>query len=316
MTESKRGVLALLVACTVWGLSPLYYKLLAHIPPLEVLAHRTLWSCAFFALVLAGQGRLGQLRGVFRSWRVVGVIVFAAVMISVNWFVFILSIQVGHAVEASLGYYIFPLVAVLIGVVVFKESLSPLQILAVALALGAVLVLTLGLGVAPWIALILSVTFGLYGLVKKRLSVGPVVSVTAEVLLLSPIALLVLLWEWQQGVPVLGYSLSDSLLLMFSGVLTGAPLILFSAATKRVSMATVGLIQYLNPTLQFLCAVLVFAEPFGQWHAIAFAMIWTALAIYSFAALVQDRASRRVSITAEGVSTTVRNASRDGSAKP
>ena len=241
MTESKRGVLALLVACTVWGLSPLYYKLLAHIPPLEVLAHRTLWSCAFFALVLAGQGRLGQLRGVFRSWRVVGVIVFAAVMISVNWFVFILSIQVGHAVEASLGYYIFPLVAVLIGVVVFKESLSPLQILAVALALGAVLVLTLGLGVAPWIALILSVTFGLYGLVKKRLSVGPVVSVTAEVLLLRPIALLVLLWEWQQGVPVLGYSLSDSLLLMFSGVLTGAPLILFSAATKRVSMATVGL---------------------------------------------------------------------------
>lgn len=316
MTESKRGVLALLVACSIWGLSPLYYKLLAHIPPLEVLAHRTLWSCIFFALVLAGQGRLGQLRVALGSWRAAGVIFFAALMISLNWFVFILSIQIGHAVEASLGYYIFPLVAVLIGVVVFKESLSAGQIVAVALALGAVLVLTFGLGVAPWIALILSISFGLYGLVKKRLSVVPVVSVTAEVLMLSPIAVLVLAWVWQEGTPAFGRALPDSLLLMFSGVLTGTPLILFSAATKRVSMATVGLIQYLNPTLQFLCAVLVFAEPFGQWHAIAFAMIWTALAIYSFASLAQDRALRRASIASEGVSTTVRNSSKDGSAKP
>lgn len=306
MTNSKSGILALLGACTVWGLSPLYYKLLAHIPPLEVLSHRTLWSFVFFALVLLVQRRLGMLRVALGSGRSVLVIAFAALMISANWFFFILSIQIGKAVEASLGYYIFPLVAVLIGVVVFREKLGKAQILAVALALSAVLVLTVGLGVAPWIALILSISFGLYGLVKKRLSVGPVVSVTAEVLLLSPIALIVLYLSWAEGHAAYGANWRDTGLLMFSGPLTATPLILFSAATKRVSMATVGLVQYLNPTLQFLCAVLVFGEPFGQWHAIAFGLIWTALAIYSTATLRQDRAVRRAAMAASGVSTTRR----------
>ncbi|MDF1801507.1 EamA family transporter RarD [Thalassovita sp.] len=316
MTQSKGGILALLGACTVWGLSPLYYKLLSHIPPIEVLSHRTVWSFVFFALVLIVQGRLGQLKLALGRGRSVLVIFFAALMISANWFCFILSIQIGKAVEASLGYYIFPLVAVLIGVAVFRETLSKAQILAVVLAGSAVLVLTIGLGVAPWISLILAVTFGLYGLVKKQLPVGPVVSVTAEVLLLSPIALIVIGLSWQQGHAAFGNDLRDSLLLMLSGPLTATPLILFSTATKRVSMATVGLVQYLNPTLQFLCAVLVFGEPFGQWHAIAFGLIWTALAIYSLAALRQDRAARRASIAAEGVSTTSMKSRIEASANP
>ncbi|WP_420567637.1 EamA family transporter RarD [Thalassovita sp.] len=316
MSDGKSGILALVGACTIWGLSPLYYKLLAHIPPIEVLAHRTLWSCLFFAIVLAGQGRLRQLRGALGSVRSTLLVGAAALLISTNWFFFIMSIQIGKAVEASLGYYIFPLVAVLIGVVVFRESLGRLQILAVSLALLAVVVLTLGLGVAPWIALVLSGTFGLYGLIKKRLPVAPLVSVTAEVLLLSPIALVVLAYGWDQGHAAFGQGTQDLLLLMFSGLLTGTPLILFSAATKRVSMATVGLVQYLNPTLQFLCAVLIFAEPFGQWHAIAFALIWTALAIYSFAAIRHERALRRTSSAAAGVSTTVISSSSEGSAKP
>lgn len=316
MSDGKSGILALVGACTIWGLSPLYYKLLAHIPPIEVLAHRTLWSCLFFAIVLAGQGRLRQLRGALGSVRSTLLVGAAALLISTNWFFFIMSIQIGKAVEASLGYYIFPLVAVLIGVVVFRESLGRLQILAVSLALLAVVVLTLGLGVAPWIALVLSGTFGLYGLIKKRLPVAPLVSVTAEVLLLSPIALVVLAYGWDQGHAAFGQGTQDLLLLMFSGLLTGTPLILFSAATKRVSMATVGLVQYLNPTLQFLCAVLIFAESFGQWHAIAFALIWTALAIYSFAAIRHERALRRTSSAAAGVSTTVISSSSEGSAKP
>lgn len=316
MTQNQSGILALVGACTVWGLSPLYYKLLAHIPPLEVLSHRTLWSFVFFALVLLVQGRLGMLRVALGSVRSILVIGFAALMISANWFFFILSIQIGKATEASLGYYIFPLVAVLIGVVVFRERLGRAQIVAVALALGAVLVLTIGLGVAPWIALTLSVSFGLYGLVKKRLSVGPVVSVTAEVLLLTPIALTVLALTWHGGHPAYGVNWRDTGLLMFSGPLTATPLILFSAATKRVSMVTVGLVQYLNPTLQFLCAVLVFGEPFGPWHAIAFGLIWTALAIYSLGTIRQDSAARRASRAASGVGTTVRNSSTDASAKP
>lgn len=293
MREATKGIIAMVATCTVWGLSGIYYKLLDHIPPIEILAHRTLWSCVFFAFVLLIQGRISVLGQALAGRRSILMIGFAALMISTNWFVFITSIQVGRAMEASLGYYIFPLVAVLLGAIAFRERLGKAQLFAVALALCAVLTLTIGLGVPPWIALILASSFGLYGLVKKGLSVGPVVSVTAEVLLLSPIALTVLWYFHADGHGAFGVNWRDSLLLAFSGILTGTPLIMFSYATKRVTLATVGLVQYLNPTLQFLVATLIFQEAFSFWHAVAFAMIWTALAIYTTASLRQDRAARR-----------------------
>ena len=192
-----------------------------------------------------------------------------------------------------MGYYIFPLVAVLLGAIAFRERLGKAQLFAVALAATAVITLTIGLGVPPWIALILATSFGFYGLVKKGLSVGPVVSVTAEVLLLSPIALGVLWWFHSDGHGAFGSNWHDSLLLAFSGILTASPLIMFSYATKRITLATVGLVQYLNPSLQFLVATLLFREMFSLWHAIAFGMIWSALAIYTTASLRQDRAARR-----------------------
>jgi chloramphenicol-sensitive protein RarD len=293
MREATKGITAMVATCTVWGLASIYYKLIAHIPPIEVLAHRTLWSCAFFAFVLLMQGRLHQLRRALAVRRSLLLIAFAALMISFNWFMFITSIQIGKAMQASLGYYIFPLVAVLLGAVAFRERLGRAQIFAVGLALCAVVTLTLGLGVPPWISLALALTFGLYGLVKKEISVGPVVSVTAEVLLLSPIALTVLWYFHADGHGAFGVTWRDSALLAFSGILTGLPLIMFSYATRRVTLATVGLVQYLNPTLQFLVATLIFLEPFSGWHAVAFTMIWTALAIYTTASLRQDRAARR-----------------------
>ncbi|HKK86567.1 MAG TPA: EamA family transporter RarD [Roseovarius sp.] len=293
MREETKGIIAMVATCTVWGLSGIYYKLLDHIPPIEILAHRTLWSCVFFAFVLLLQGRISVLGQALAGRKSILLIGFAALMISTNWFVFITSIQIGRAMEASLGYYIFPLVAVLLGAIAFRERLGKAQLFAVALALCAVVTLTWGLGVPPWIALILATSFGLYGLVKKGLSVGPVVSVTAEVLLLSPIALTVLWYFHSDGHGAFGVNWRDSLLLMFSGILTGTPLIMFSYATKRVTLATVGLVQYLNPTLQFLVATLIFQEAFSFWHAVAFAMIWTALAIYTTASLRQDRAARR-----------------------
>ena len=293
MREETKGIIAMVATCTVWGLSGIYYKLLDHIPPIEILAHRTLWSCVFFAFVLLLQGRISVLGQALAGRKSILLIGFAALMISTNWFVFITSIQIGRAMEASLGYYIFPLVAVLLGAIAFRERLGKAQLFAVALALCAVVTLTWGLGVPPWIALILATSFGLYGLVKKGLSVGPVVSVTAEVLLLSPIALTVLWYFHSDGHGAFGVNWRDCLLLMFSGILTGTPLIMFSYATKRVTLATVGLVQYLNPTLQFLVATLIFLEPFSFWHAVAFAMIWTALAIYTTASLRQDRAARR-----------------------
>jgi chloramphenicol-sensitive protein RarD len=293
MTEATKGVLALIMTCTIWGLSGLYYKLLEHIPPIEILAHRTLWSFIFFALTLAIQGRLRLLGQTVGSWRAALVVGVAALMISINWFVFISSIQIGRAVEASLGYYIFPLVAVVLGAVVLRERLGRVQILAVLLAGVAVITLTIGLGVTPWIALILATSFGLYGLIKKQINAGPVVSVTAEVMLLVPIALIVLGRMHMSGEGAFGTNLSDSLLLAFSGLMTATPLILFSYAAKRVRLATVGLVQYINPTLQFFVATFVFRELFSFWHAIAFALIWLALAIYTLASLRQDRALRK-----------------------
>lgn len=289
MTQASSGIWAMVTACVVWGLSPLYYKLLSGIPPLEILAHRTFWSLVIFFSVLMFQRRLGALKTALRRPRSALIIAVAALMISINWFMFILSIQIGHATEASLGYYLFPLVAVGIGVVAFGETLSRVQMICVAIAAFAVALLTYGLGVAPWVALILSMSFGLYGLIKKRLDIGPVVSVTAEVLLLLPFAAAVLIYTHAMGQGAFGKSLSISLLLVFSGILTAVPLILFSYATKRVRMATIGLVQYLNPTLQFLCATLVFAEPFGKWHAMAFALIWAALIVYSVNTLRGER---------------------------
>jgi len=294
MSEAGKGIAAMAAACTVWGLSSIYYKMLDHVPPLEVLAHRTIWSCLFFAAVLMLQRRFFMLRRALSGGRAALVVGIAALLISTNWFFFISAIQIGQAVEASLGYYIFPLASVMLGAIFFRERLGRAQLLAVGLAALAVTILTAGLGVAPWVSLALAASFALYGVVKKWISVGPVVSVTAEVLLLSPIALAVLWRVHGQGGGHFGAGLTDSLLLVASGPLTGMPLILFSYATRRLMLASVGLLQYINPTLQFVVAVLIFREAVSPWHAVAFALIWTALAIYTAAAWRQDRAARRL----------------------
>ncbi len=298
MSEAAKGVAAMVGACTLWGLSPLYYALLKHVPPLEVLAHRTLWSVVVFGLVLVVQGRLGLVPALLRG-RGFALVLFAALMISCNWFVFIFSVQAGRVTEASLGYYLFPLVAVALGRIAFGERLGTARGAAVVLAAAAVTGLSWGLGVTPWIALVIALTFGLYGLVKKRLPAGPVVSVTAEVAVLAPLAALWLLalhagLVAEAGRPGawFGAGAGTSLLLALSGVLTAGPLVLFSYATRRVTMATLGLTQYLNPTLQFLCAVALLGEPFGAWHGAAFVLIWVALALYSGASWRQGKAAR------------------------
>ncbi len=292
-TPGMTGVAALIVVSTVWGLSPLYYYLLSDIPPLEVLCYRTLWSLAFFSVVLGVQGRLGAVGAALADPRTRWVIMAAAIVISLNWFGFIYSISNGRALEASLGYYMFPIVAVVLGRMVFKERLTVAQTTAVILAGVAVAVLTAGLGVAPWIALGLAGSFGAYGVLKKGLDLNSVVSVTAEVTVLAPLALIFLFFY---GTPLGqgGLSLSDQVLLAVSGPLTALPLVLFSLATRRVRMSTVGLVQYLNPTLQFACAVLFFGNAVTVWHAIAFGMIWSALALYSASTLHADRAARRL----------------------
>ncbi|SEN10355.1 chloramphenicol-sensitive protein RarD [Pseudorhodobacter antarcticus] len=296
VTEGQKGAAAMIGACVVWGLSPLYYKLLSHVPALEVLSHRTLWSVVFFTVLLAVQGRLSHLRPLV--WGRAGLVTaFAALMMSLNWFFFIFSVQNGHTVEASLGFYIFPLVAVAVGVLAFGERLRRVQFFAIGLATVAVITLALGLGVTPWIAIVLAVTLAGYGAAKRFGTAGPVVSVAAEVVMVLPFGLMWLALTHAGHAPqstgAFGHDTRTSVLLVLSGLMTATPLILFSYATQRVSMTTVGLIQYLNPTLQFFCAVLVFSEPFTFWHKIAFGLIWAALLVYSAEAAWRERSTRR-----------------------
>lgn len=299
MSEWGKGFWAMVAVCVTWGLSPIFYRQLASVPVIEVLAHRTLWSLALFAVILGWQGRLSEFRRVLFGPHLPR-LAFAALVISINWGVFIWAVQAGYVVETSLGYYIFPLFTVVMGVMLFGERLNRAQVAAVGLAAFAVLVLTWGLGVAPWISLTLAVSFGLYGVSKKALPLGPAISVACEVAILAPLAALWLIAQWAGLLPAgLSHSLSFgtstelTLLLVLSGAVTAVPLILFSYASRRVELATLGLMQYLNPTLQFLCAVVIFGEAFTRWHMIAFAMIWLALAVYSASALMRARKEGR-----------------------
>lgn len=302
MSAQKQGFIAMIAACTIWGLSPIYYKLLVHIPSYDLLAHRTFWSFFVFAGLLAFQGRFGQLRLALATPRSIAITVFAALMVTTNWFLFIVSVQIDKVTESSLGYYIFPIIAVVMGVGFLSERLTRLQWLAVVLVVVAVVQLTVGLGAAPWISLVLAVTFSLYGLVKKHLAVGPTVSVTAEVSVLLPIAVCWLVMQQWQGKGVFGYDVVTSVLLVFSGVLTALPLIFFTMAAKRLNMVTLGLMQYINPTLQFLCATVIFSEPFGVYHRVAFGLIWLALALYTLSGYQREKALRNSVIAPSAVS--------------
>ena len=296
MSEQIKGIIALIMACVIWGFAALYYKQIAHIPPLEVLSHRTLWALVFLFTLLAYMRRLSEIKEMLFDKRSLMIVVLAALLISVNWFNYIVSVQIGRVVESSFGYYIFPLVAVVLGYLFLGERLAPLQWFAVGLASCAVVLLAFGLGVTPWISLILAFSLGFYGLCKKTLIAGPVVSVIGEVIILAPIALL-----WLLGVHYMGWlDVSgrtggyfghgwNTALLMFAGPITATPLVLMSYGMKRLTLASSGLVQYLNPTLQFGVGAFLFLEPITQWHFAAFGLIWIALGIYSYDALRDER---------------------------
>lgn len=290
MSEAVKGLVAIVIASTAFGFSPLYYKLLNGVPPVEILAHRTVWSCVALLLILAVRGRLNDMIGCFRTRRGALITLAAALLISVNWLGFILAIHSNRALQASLGYYIFPLVAVLLGMVMFGDRLRPAQLFAVALAGVAVGTLTAGIGIVPFLALLLAISFALYGAIKRGQAADAMASVGAEVFVIAPVALVFLLWlhlmaggdDTALGRGPFGDDLGLTTLLMLSGPLTAAPLLFFSFAAQRISMPTLGLVQYLNPTIQFLCAVLVFGEIVTPWHVVAFPLIWIGLAIYSY----------------------------------
>ena len=264
----------------MWGLFPLYWKMLAGVPALEVVAHRTAWGLVAAAALVTVRGRWAGARAVLARPRTILTLAGSAALIAVNWLMYIWAVVHDHVTEASLGYYVNPLVNVVLGVVVLRESLTRAQKLAVFLAAAGVSVLTLGHGRFPWIALALALTFGLYGLVRKTVEADALTGLLWETALLGPLAVAFLLALAARGSGVFGPDHPrESFLLALGGLVTAVPLVLFAAGARSLPLSTLGLIQYLSPSLQFLLAVFLYREPFTAAHGVTFACIWTALAI-------------------------------------
>ena len=289
--EKSIGIATAIAAYTLWGFLPVYWKVLGDVPALEVLSHRIIWSLVFVALIIAWGRQWDKIRPIIAEPHQVRLIILAAVMIALNWGLFIWAVQSNHLLDSSLGYYINPLIAVLLGVVVFKEKLNPWQKLAIASATIGVLILVIKAGRFPWLSFALALTFGTYGAVKKAVKASPLVGLALETAVLAPLALVFILTRQASGQGALGASsLLVTLFLLGAGVATAIPLILFAFSAKRIPLSTLGITQYIAPTLMFLFGVFVYHEPFQLVNAVSFAFIWLALAIYS---LSQARIFRR-----------------------
>jgi len=275
------GFWAGVAAYTIWGLVPLYWKLLKNVPAIQVLGHRIVWSLAVLAVLVATRRRArSALANVSR--RVVGLYAIAAVLIAANWFIYIFAVNAGFIVETSLGYYVTPLVNVLFGVVFFHERMRPAQWVSIGLATAGVVELTYAYGALPWIAFGLAASFGTYGLAKKKAPLDPLEGLTLETAILTPLAILYLVMLHQTGEGAfLRTGTTSDVLMIGGGLVTTIPLLLFAAAVRSVPLSVIGILQYIGPTLQFVLGVFVYDEPFSRLQLIGFSIVWVALAVYA-----------------------------------
>ncbi len=292
----RLGLVAGVLAYGLWGLFPLYLKQLEGATALEIVAHRILWSLPFGAVVLTISRQWRETLAALRTFRIVGYLAIAAALIAVNWLVYVWAVANDRVLEASLGYYINPLIFIAAGVVVLKERLSGLQIAAVLLAAFGVLVLTVGAGVFPWPSFFLAVSFTSYGFVKKMTPVSAMPGLFVEVLVLAPAAFAYLAWLSYEGALAFGDSRRLDVLLALAGPVTVVPLVLFALAARRLQFTTLGFLQYIGPTGQFLLG-LYYGEAFTAAHAICFGAIWTALALISIDAVKRNPLTRTFSAT-------------------
>ena len=276
------GVVYAALAYTLWGLFPLFFKRLATVGPLEVVLHRFVWSLVFVLLVLAVLRRWIWLRAVFRTPRVVGTFALSATLLAGNWLVYIWAVNNDHVLDASLGYFILPLVNVALGYVFLHERPRRGQWLAFAIACAGVLWLTVQAGRLPWVALTLALTFGLYGLLRKLAPLGALEGLSLETLLLAPVALGLLAWMTWQGQGALAHHDTTQLgWLVLAGPVTAIPLLLFAAGARRIPLSMMGILQYIAPSILVLLGVWLYGEPFAGPRVLGFALIWTALALYT-----------------------------------
>lgn len=287
---ARTGFLYALSAYLLWGFLPFYMKAVAHIPAMEVVAHRVIWSLPVAGALLVWLGRTDDVRRALRTPRILMMGMLTATLITINWCVYVWAISVDRTLETALGYYINPLFSVLLGAVLLGERLKPAQIAAVALAVLAVLLLTWENGGLPWVSIVLAVSWGFYALFKKTLPIGPAQGFFLEVLILAIPALAYMVWLQSTGAGHFGNrDWSDVWLLMAAGLITAIPLILYANGAKLLRLSTIGIMQYIAPTLIFFVAVFAFREPFSTETAVAFVFIWAGLALYTWSMLADAR---------------------------
>lgn len=281
-TEAASGLGYGILAYLIWGFFPAYFKLLTTVPALQVVAHRIVWSILFLWLLIGWRGRSADILTALKDRRSLLILVATAILIATNWLVFIIAVGHAQVLQSSLGYFMTPFVSVLLGVLFLHERLRRLQVISILLAACGVILLTVQYGRFPWVALILAITFGSYGLLRKVVPVDALAGLTVETLFLAPLAAGYLLFSHLNGTgafPSAGIRVDS--ILMFAGVATAVPLLLFASAARRLKMATIGFLQYITPTLHFLLAVMAYGEPFTLAHLGSFVLIWTGLGCYS-----------------------------------
>ena len=282
MTFARKGATYVALAYTLWGFFPIYWKVLSGISALQLICHRIVWSVAVLAFMVARSGEWTTLRKAARSRRTLCIYTVAAIAIAVNWLLFVWAVSVNQIVQISLGYFINPLLSVVLGLLVFGERLRKLQWVSVALAAAGVIYLTVALQALPWIGLVLAVTFGTYGLMKKMATLGAVPGLALETGILFVPATLFLITEEIAGRGALGRSgLLRDLLMLGAGPVTTLPLLLFAAGVQRIPLSLVGMLQYINPTMQISIAVLLFNEPFTRAQLTGFGLVWGALVLFA-----------------------------------
>jgi chloramphenicol-sensitive protein RarD len=286
----RAGILFGIGAYGLWGVFPLYFKALHHVPPLEILAHRILWSCVLLIPLVLLRSGWKNMFAALRARRTLATLTVTTLLIAANWFTYVWAVNNQRVLEASLGYFINPLVNVLLGVAFLRERVRGWQLAAVALATAGVLYRTLGAGQFPWLALFLAATFGTYGLLRKTAHVDALLGLTVETAVLTPLAgayLVLLVWRHQSAIGAA--SLGTHVLLLAAGLVTATPLLWFTEAARRLRLTTMGFLQYLAPTGQFLLGLLAFGEPLSRGALVAFACTWAALVIYSLDAVYRAR---------------------------
>lgn len=285
-----------IMAYLIWGFFPVYFKALAGVTPLQILCHRIVWSVLFLWLIIGWRGLWGTIRDALHDRRVLTLLTVSALLIATNWLVFIIAVGHAQVIQSSLGYFITPFVSVLLGFLFFKEQLRRLQLFSLLLAAVGVLLLTIQYGRFPWVAMLLALTFGSYGLLRKIVTVDSLTGLTVETLLLGPAAFGYLIFCYWQGTGAfLSQGPQIGSLLMLAGVATSVPLLLFASAARLLRLATIGFLQYITPTLQFLLAVLLYKEPFTRAHLVSFLFIWGGLCCYSYDAWRGMREARQYS---------------------